>query len=878
MRQSVCDTVRVDRTDLQRNMLLRSANPARKRYSVSLMPGPDFRQAFPEEEPADVCKIPAVQNTCRLIGGVHGELRETDVRGADGELGAGDVAERGASGEIRAVVEELHGHPCPAAELLHDGTGDGIGGIFLIRAVFDDDAAVEDRPMRGVLELRMIGMHSVGIVGGDQKAPCDAAAEVLLGPAKGSTDAPERCPKEGGVCPLPCHAADLFAVKGTIDRKRVRRGSGIRRAGSTVLRCGGRTGGEEPCKRGISALQVIQTAAGEEFAVQPRAGCLLPVVEEEIHVDQVLRRGMGRLGDETAEQTGIRLLFILSVCGRSLRDVTGGSRIGKEIPGALLQAGQKGPEILPHIPMIAVVDRTVHVDGNARNDEKVAVDVDEALGNAAPRADQNTPGDRKRTVQPGGQDHAAVFLDIERDVLILDSDFRIALDAEGGRIEVTRHNMEGSRQQFSGIACCALRGKGCEGSCYRFPEGTGGKAEGNERGAAAQHIVAAARDKVPGILLTKRLKAGRPELPRDVVCGNQGNRAIVQKGHEATGEGIYALPVRESVIGRYSRHVRLLSCGKSGVGNAFIRVSPMEIRSHLRKKAALCQEGLEKETNMVSIILPTCNRAASLPRAIESILRQTYPDYELLVIDDGSTDSTREVVESYPDPRIRYFYNDGPVHGASRARNIGIREARGEYIAFEDSDDVWLPDKLERQVRYLEETKADVVYCRMHWENSDICVPSPSQKSLDLANLLKGSYTGTPAIIGRARCLKDNLFDESLRRNVDWELMIRLTAYYRAIYEDEDLVEVHPTPGSITSDSEAAVASIEYIREKHHGLYEEHPSSLRAVNRKLLYHRALLWDERCTAALSGDRRLRTQAAHVAARVLRKTCALLILRD
>ncbi len=281
---------------------------------------------------------------------------------------------------------------------------------------------------------------------------------------------------------------------------------------------------------------------------------------------------------------------------------------------------------------------------------------------------------------------------------------------------------------------------------------------------------------------------------------------------------------------------------------------------------------------MVSIILPTCNRAASLPRAIESILRQTYPDYELLVIDDGSTDSTREVVESYSDPRIRYFYNDGPVHGASRARNIGIREARGEYIAFEDSDDVWLPDKLERQVRYLEETKADVVYCRMHWENSDICVPSPSQKSLDLANLLKGSYTGTPAIIGRARCIKDNLFDESLRRNVDWELMIRLTVYYRAIYEDEDLVEVHPTPGSITSDSEAAVASIEYIREKHHGLYEEHPSSLRAVNRKLLYHRALLWDERCTAALSGDRRLRTQAVHVVARVLRKTCALLILRD
>ncbi len=280
---------------------------------------------------------------------------------------------------------------------------------------------------------------------------------------------------------------------------------------------------------------------------------------------------------------------------------------------------------------------------------------------------------------------------------------------------------------------------------------------------------------------------------------------------------------------------------------------------------------------MVSIILPTYNRAASLPRAIGSILSQTYPDYELLVIDDGSTDHTREVVEGYRDPRIRYLRNDGPVHGASRARNIGIQEARGEYIAFQDSDDVWLPDKLERQVRCLEETEADVVYCRMHWENSGVCVPSPSQKTFDLPTLLKNSYTGTPAIIGKAGCLKDNPFDENLRRNVDWELMIRLTAYYRAIYEEDDLVEVHPTPGSITSDSEAAVQSIEYIRRKHRGLYQEHPASLRAVNRKLLYHRALLLDERCTAAAQKNRNPRTQAAHCAARLLRKASALLLLR-
>jgi glycosyltransferase involved in cell wall biosynthesis len=102
----------------------------------------------------------------------------------------------------------------------------------------------------------------------------------------------------------------------------------------------------------------------------------------------------------------------------------------------------------------------------------------------------------------------------------------------------------------------------------------------------------------------------------------------------------------------------------------------------------------------VSIILATYNRANLLPKAIESVLQQTYSDFELLIIDDGSTDHTAAVVTQYTDPRIIYKTVE---HGErSRARNVGIQISRGQYIAFLDSDDWYLPNKLEEQVAVLE--------------------------------------------------------------------------------------------------------------------------------------------------------------------------------
>ena len=102
---------------------------------------------------------------------------------------------------------------------------------------------------------------------------------------------------------------------------------------------------------------------------------------------------------------------------------------------------------------------------------------------------------------------------------------------------------------------------------------------------------------------------------------------------------------------------------------------------------------------LVSVILPTYNRADLLPRAVKSVLAQTYPCWELIIWDDGSTDNTTEVVGSYRDERLRYFRDDN--HGVSYARNCAIQTARGEYIAFLDSDDEWRHQKLTAQIEAL---------------------------------------------------------------------------------------------------------------------------------------------------------------------------------
>ena len=112
---------------------------------------------------------------------------------------------------------------------------------------------------------------------------------------------------------------------------------------------------------------------------------------------------------------------------------------------------------------------------------------------------------------------------------------------------------------------------------------------------------------------------------------------------------------------------------------------------------------------LVSIIMPSWNTERFIAETIQSVIDQTYTNWELLIVDDCSTDNTDEVVASFKDDRIKYFHNE-KNSGAALTRNRAMREARGEWIAFLDSDDLWMPEKLEKQIAFMKENGYTLSY------------------------------------------------------------------------------------------------------------------------------------------------------------------------
>ncbi len=191
---------------------------------------------------------------------------------------------------------------------------------------------------------------------------------------------------------------------------------------------------------------------------------------------------------------------------------------------------------------------------------------------------------------------------------------------------------------------------------------------------------------------------------------------------------------------------------------------------------------------LVSVVIPTCNRAALLTRAIQSVRQQTYGNLEIIVVDDASTDDTRKIVGSLADPRIRYIRHDVNRGGAA-ARNTGIRAARGEYIAFLDDDDEWESVKTEVQLRVLEDQNYDAVLCTSD-EHGARLSKFEGKKMIDLEDLRRGRFTagGTGVLMARANVLKDTMFDETLPRYQDWDLFIRIAQKYAIAYNNKPLV------------------------------------------------------------------------------------------
>lgn len=184
----------------------------------------------------------------------------------------------------------------------------------------------------------------------------------------------------------------------------------------------------------------------------------------------------------------------------------------------------------------------------------------------------------------------------------------------------------------------------------------------------------------------------------------------------------------------------------------------------------------------VSVVMPTYNRAHLLPRAIGSVLAQTFSDFELLVVDDGSTDRTGEVVAGFKDGRIRVLRLDRN-DGASRARNAGIQAARGAWVAFLDSDDEWLPRKLELQLTRLQEVndpRATVAYCLCEQDDGATKRTVPSSGVLPggdvFDHLLRNQRppTASAFVVKRSALLNVGGFDENFPSSNDIDLWLRL--------------------------------------------------------------------------------------------------------
>ncbi|MDQ0322171.1 glycosyltransferase involved in cell wall biosynthesis [Pararhizobium capsulatum DSM 1112] len=214
----------------------------------------------------------------------------------------------------------------------------------------------------------------------------------------------------------------------------------------------------------------------------------------------------------------------------------------------------------------------------------------------------------------------------------------------------------------------------------------------------------------------------------------------------------------------------------------------------------------------VSVILPTYNRTRSLGAAVASVLSQSYTDFELIVVDDGSREDVEGLVTSIDDPRIRYVRR--PKNGgAAAARNTGLAEAKGRFIAFQDSDDLWLPGKLKKQVALLSGmprhigavTGAKIIYGRDAGFNYGAgrvaCAPPPETplrlNEDQLGHLLNENRISLQNALFRRDCLPDiSWFDSCARANEDWEFAIRLVQH-TTVYEDIEPVVL----GFISSDS-----------------------------------------------------------------------------
>lgn len=212
----------------------------------------------------------------------------------------------------------------------------------------------------------------------------------------------------------------------------------------------------------------------------------------------------------------------------------------------------------------------------------------------------------------------------------------------------------------------------------------------------------------------------------------------------------------------------------------------------------------------VSVIIPTYNYSHFVCEAVGSAIKQTFDDREIIVVDDGSTDNTKETLLPYMS-KIKYIYQENK--GLPGARNTGIGAAEGEYIALLDSDDRWIPERLEWGVSVLDRNpEVGLVFSDYYLndgKNSRIKVARPPKRDM-FENLLLYNFIPCPTVLFRKKCLDEvGLFDESLARlgSEDWDLWLKIAKKYKFFYIDRPLAIYRLHPNSMIRNAEKMLTS-----------------------------------------------------------------------
>ena len=234
----------------------------------------------------------------------------------------------------------------------------------------------------------------------------------------------------------------------------------------------------------------------------------------------------------------------------------------------------------------------------------------------------------------------------------------------------------------------------------------------------------------------------------------------------------------------------------------------------------------------VSVIIPTYNRAELLPLAVKSVLEQTFQDFEIIIVDDASTDNTEEIVNSLSDKRIKYILHE-TNKGESWTRNTGLKNGKGEYIAWLDDDDEWLSDKLQRQVAILDHSSKEVGGVYTGQVNIDgttgrvLSTRLASKRGNLFTELLSGGcYIAPSSLMLRTSCIeKVGWFDKSIIFGPDTDMWVRIAKEFQFECIEEPLTKYRIHEKRLSTNFDRLIEGRGKFLEKYDQWYKKHPKS-----------------------------------------------------